>query len=226
MSFRIDGYSRVRCALELSDKILVDLNDVSGDPARFPRGAKVRFEFGLFFNGELADASQIVQPRLRIFDTSDPDSTLAIDSNSGTVTVKGDLTQAQWDSGDPSMAHITCSFTSALTAEGVFTTPPADDPTDHWFLLTFGTGADHIASGKLKSFDAGYNPAGGTPPASGTAATIEAIDALINAKLAGVVRFKGNPIGQTIELSSAGGAWKIKLGCDDNGDVYSPTQNT
>lgn len=224
MSFRIDGYSRVRCKIELSDKRLLNLNDVNGDPARFPRGAKVRFEFGLFFNDEIADASLLSLPRLRIFDTSDPDSTLAIDSNSGTVVVNGGLTQAQWDTGDPDKAHITCSFTSSLTSEGVFTTPPADGDVDHWFLLTFGSGADHLASGLLKSFDAGYNPAGGTPPASGTSATLEAIDALINAKLSDVVRFKGNPAGATIELTSPGAAFRVKVGCTDDGDLNTPTQ--
>ena len=94
MSYRFDGYARVRVALELSDKRLLSLADVAGDPARFPRGAKVRFEFLFLYNGEIVDASALDTPRLRILSTEDPDSALAIDSNSGTVLVKGDVTLA------------------------------------------------------------------------------------------------------------------------------------
>ena len=222
MSYRIDGYARVRQAIELSDKLLPALADVNGDPARFPRGAKVRFEFGLFYNDTLADASQIILPRLRIFDTSDPDSVLALDSNSGTVRVKGSLTSAQWLAGDPADAHIVVEFSASQTAEGVFTTAPADGDVEHWFLLTYGAGGDFLAAGKVKSFDAGYT-ASGTPPAGGTTATVEAIQALIDAQLAGVVRFKGNAAGHEIELTSANGKL-VRYGVDDNGNPSFATQ--
>lgn len=224
MSYRIDGYARVRQAIELSDKTLPALTDVNGDPARFPRGAKVRFEFGLFYDDTIADASEITLPRLRIFDTSDPDSALALDSNSGTVRVKGDLTDTQWQSGDPAMAHIVVEFTASQTAEGVFTTAPADADTEHWFLLTYGSGGDFLACGKVRSFDAGYNPAGGTPPVSGTTATVEAIDALINAKLAGFVKYRGNPAGATIELTAPSTGLTGKVGLDDEGNWLTPNQ--
>lgn len=225
MPYRVDGFARVRQALELSDKLLLSLTDVNGDPARFPRGAKVRFEFGLFYNNELVDASQILLPRLRILDTNDPDSALAIDSNSGTVRVKGDLTQAQWDSGDPAMAHVVCEFTASQTSEGVFTTTPADGDVDHWFILTFGVGADFLASGKVKSFDAGYTAAG-SPPPGGSAATLEAIEALLNARLLGFVKYKGNPAGSTIELQSPSTQLLGKIGLDDEGNWLTPNQVT
>lgn len=224
MSFRFDGYTRIRAALELTDKLLLNLTDVNGDAARFPRGAKLRCEFGLFYNGEIVDASQITAARLRVFDTSDPDSTLALDSNSATVRINGGISLDDWNSDDPAKAHIVVEFSASQTAESVFTTPPADGDVDHWFLLTAGAGADFLAAGTLKSFDGGYNPAGGTPPATGTAATVEALEALLNARLADVVRFRGNPRGATIELESGLGAYKLKVGCDDEGNVYTPNQ--
>ncbi len=225
MSYRIDGFARVRQAIELSDKELPSLTDVNGDPCRFPRGAKVRFEFAFFYDDVLADASQIVLPRLRIFDTSDPDSVLALDSNSATVRVLGTLTDAQWQSGDPAMAHVVVEFPASQTAEGVFTTPPADGDTEHWFLLTWGTGGDFLACGKVKSFDAGYSAAAGTPPVAGSGATIEAIESLLNATLDGFVKFRGNPAAREIELTSAGGKI-VKIGADDNGNLSTGTQPT
>ncbi len=223
MSYRIDGFARVRQAIELSDKLLPNLTDVNGDPARFPRGSKVRFEFGLFYDEVLADASAIILPRLRILDTSDPDSVLALDSNDGTVRVKGDLSSAAWLGGDPADAHIVIEFDASLTAEGVFTTAPADSETEHWFLLTYGAGGDFLAAGKVKSFDAGYT-ASGTPPIGGTTATVEAIQALIDAHLAGVVRFKGNPAGAEIELTSPTTGRLVRYGVDDNGNPSFATQ--
>lgn len=221
MPYRVDGFSRVRCKLELSDKVIPNLGEVSGDPARFPRGGKVRFEFGLFFNDQLVDASQIILPRLRILADGDPDSAIAMDSNSGTVRVRGDLTAEQWASDDPDMAHIVCEFTASQTAEGVFGTP-ADGDVDHWFLLTWGAGGDFLCSGKVKSFDAGFTAAG-TPPAGGSAATIEDIEALLTAMLADVVRFRGNPAGRDIQLTSANGKL-FNIGVDDAGNPSFGTQ--
>lgn len=226
MPFRFDGFTRIRAKLELTDKLLRNLVDVNDDAARFPRGAKLRFEFGLFYNNIIIDASQIVLPRLRVLDTSDPDSALALDSNLATVRVNGSVTQEQWDSDDPAMAHIVAEFTASQTAEGVFTTPPVDGDTDHWFILTAGAGADFIASGTVKSFDGGYNPAGGTPPAGGSAATIESIEALLNARLANFVRYVGNPAGATIELTAPSSGKTGKLGLDDEGNLIAPNQVT
>jgi hypothetical protein len=224
MSYRFDGFARVRVALELSDKRLASLSDFGGDPARFPRGAKVRFEFLFLYNGEIVDTSLLSLPRLRILSTEDPDSALAIDSNNGTVYTKGDVTLAQWQTGDPAMCHFSVEFTSTYTQEGVFTGTLADEDSNHWFLISAGAGADFVAAGLIKSFDAGYNPAAGTPPATGTGATIESIEALITARLAGVVRFSGNPAGAVIELTSPSAAYKVKVGSDDEGNLYTPTQ--
>lgn len=224
MSFRYDGYTRIRAELELSDKHLPNLSDVNGDAARFPRGAKLRFEFGLFYNGVLIDASQIVAPRLRVLTDGDPDSALGMDSNGAVVRTKGDLTAEQWASADPAMAHIVIEFTAPQTAESVFGGGLADANTEHWFLLTDGVGADFIVSGILKSYDGGYNPAGGTPPATGPGADMAAIEALINAKLANVVKFQGNPAGATIELTSPTTGKKGKVGLDDEGNWIGPNQ--
>lgn len=224
MSYRFDGYARVRVALELSDKRLLSLADVAGDPARFPRGAKVRFEFLLLYNNEIVDASALDTPRLRILSSEDPDSALAIDSNNGTVRVKGDVTLAQWQTGDPAMCHFSVELSSTYTAEGVFTGTLADTETPHWFLISAGAGGDFVACGLINSFDAGYNPAAGTPPATESGASIASIEALINSRLANVVRFSGNPAGATIELVSPSAGFKVKLGTDDEGNLYTPTQ--
>lgn len=224
MSFRFDGYTRIRAKLDLSDKFLTSITDVNGDAAVFPRGAKLRFELGLFYADEIVDASQIALPRLRVLSTNDPDSALGMDSNSATVRVKGDLTLEQWLGNDPANAHIVIEFPAAQTAEGVFTGTLADGDSEHWFLLTDGLGADFIAAGIIKSRDGGYNPAAGTPPATGAGADIASIEALINAKLANVVHFTGNPAGATIELLSPNGLYKVKKGADNNGDELTETQ--
>lgn len=226
MSYRFDGYARVRVALELSDKRLLSLADVAGDPARFPRGAKVRFEFLLLYNNEIVDASALDTPRLRILSTEDPDSALAIDSNSGTVRVKGDVTLAQWQTGDPAMCHFSVELSSTYTAEGVFTGTLADTETPHWFLISAGAGGDFVACGLINSFDAGYNPASGTPPTVGSGASLADIEALLNLRFANVVKFSGNPAGKRIELTSDSGSFVWKLGVDNNGDPYTPTQVT
>lgn len=230
MSYRFDGFARVRCELELSDKVLTNINDVNGDPARFPRGAKTRFEFALFFSSQnstgLVDASQIDSPRLRIFASDDPDGSVAIDSitTGATVRLKGDLTATQWASGDPAMAHLVFEFPASQTAEGVFGGTLDDGDEEHWFLITNGSGGDFIACGKIRSFDAGYNPAGGTPPAAGNSATIEAIDALLNARLASFVKYRGNPPGATIELTAPSSGKTGKIGLDDDGNLITPNQ--
>lgn len=227
MSYRYDGYARLRAKLELSDKRLVSLTDFAGDPARFPRGAKVRFEFLFTFNGEVVDMSALDAPRLRILSDSDPDSALAIDSNNAAlITTKGDVTEAQWETGDPAMCHCSFAFSSVYTAEGVFTGTLADGEVDHWFLISAGAGADFIACGLIKSFDAGYNPAAGTPPVTGTGATLADIETILNGRLANFVKFSGNEPGKTVELLSPSGAFKVKLGTDDEGNLITPTQVT
>lgn len=226
MSYRFDGYARVRVRLDISNKLLTSISDFAGDPARFPRGAKVRFEFLFDYNGEIVDMSDLTSPRLRILSTDDPDSALAIDSNNATVVVKGDVTEEQWATGDPAMCHVSFAFSSVYTAEGVFTGTLADADVNHWFLVSAGAGADFVVSGHLKSFDAGYNPAAGTPPTNGTGASLADIEALLNSRLATYVKFRGNPLGETIELTSPSGTFKTKLGCDDNGDTFTPTQVT
>ncbi len=227
MSYRIDGFARLRQAIEMSDKLLPSLSDVNGDAARFPRGRKVRFEFGLFYDELIADASLIEQPRLIVFSTTSPASVVAIDSNNGEVRVNGGLTKAQWDTNDPAMAHIVVELPAILTADGVFTTAPSvTGDTEHFFTLIWGAGGDFIASGILKSFNPGATGVVGTPPVGGTTATIEAIDALLNARLANFVKFRGNPAGHTIELTSPSTAKTGKIGIDDEGNWITPNQVT
>jgi hypothetical protein len=101
----------------------------------------------------------------------------------------------------------------------------ADADENHWFRLTHGSGDALLFAGTVKSFDAGYT-ASGTPPLSGTAASIEQVRSYIDAALAQYVRFVGNPAGATIETTSAVGGLKTKVGTDSNGDFGVITQTT
>lgn len=226
MSYRYDGYTRIRAALELSDKALLNISDVNSDAAKFPRGGKVRFEFGLFWNDEIIDASAIDAARLRILSTEDPDSALAIDSitSGAVVTLNTGLVQADWDTGEPAKAHLVFEFPASQTAEGVFAGELADGATKHWFVLTAGASNDFLVAGIIESFDAGLAVAG-TPPVSGTTATVEAIEALLQQKLANFVKFAGNPPGARVELTSEGGQI-VKLGADDEGNFITRTTPT
>lgn len=227
MSYRYDGYTRIRAALELSDKALLNISDVNQDPARFPRGGKLRFEFGLFWNDEIIDASFIDAARLRILSSEDPDSAIAMDSitSGAVVTLNTGITQDDWDTGEPAKAHLVFTFPASQTAEGVFTGTLADSGSKHWFVITAGSSNDFLISGIVESFDAGLAVAG-SPPASGTTATVEAVEALLNQKLANFVKFKGNTAGATIELTSPTTGKILKLGVDDEGNPITPNQVT
>lgn len=226
MSFRLDGFTRIRSKIELSRK-RVDLSDViSGDPGRFPRGARLRFEFGLFYKDIIADPSNISASRLRLLSSSDPDSALGMDKTISSSAMNPGITQADWDTGEASKAHLIFEFTAVECAEGVFAGTLLDTDTQHWFLLTYGVGDDFLMSGTVLSFDGGYNPAAGTPPATSPGATVDQIQAIFSATLADVVRFKGNPAGATIELLAPTSGKKGKWGMDDDGNFFEDTQTT
>jgi len=225
MAFRIDGFSRVRAALDLSGKTGPLTDALNDGPLRFARGARTRFEFLLKHGETIADPSLISVARLRVLSTSDPDSVVALDKTISVTSINAGVTQDQWDAGEPDMAHLRFEFTSSETAEGVFTATLADSDADSWFLLTYGSGDDFLYAGLVKHFDAGYTSAG-TPPASGTAATIEQVRSTVEAMLANVVRFEGNPAGAKIALTSAVGGLKVRLGCDDAGNFSTGTQPT
>lgn len=227
MSYRYDGFTRIRAALELSDKALLNISDVNNDPAKFPRGGKVRFEFGLFWNDEIIDASAIDAARLRILSNEDPDSTLAIDSitSGAVVTLNTGITQADWDTGEPAKAHLVFEFPASQTAEGVFAGTLADAATKHWFVLTAGASNDFLVAGIIESFDAGL-AVSGAAPGVGTTATVEAIEALLRQQLANFVKFKGNPPGATVELTAPTTGKIGKIGLDDEGNLITPNQVT
>lgn len=227
MSYRYDGYTRIRAALELSDKALLTISDVNNDAAKFPRGGKVRFEFGLFWNDEIIDASAIDAARLRILSTEDPDSAIAIDSitSGAVVTLNTGITQDDWDTGEPAKAHLVFEFPASQTAEGVFTGTLTDAATKHWFLLTAGASNDFLVSGIIESFDAGL-AASGAAPGVGTTATVEAVEALLAQRLANFVKFRGNTPGATIELTSPTTGKIAKIGVDDEGNLITPDQVT
>jgi hypothetical protein len=226
MSARIDSFSRVRAILDLQQKTGQITDALTGAAAIFPRGAAVRFEFLLMHGSELADASTIAAARLRVLSDHDPDSALGIEKTISSTSMNPGTTLAQWEAGDPSHAHLIFELTSSETAEGVFTGTITDESHKHFFQVTHGAGFSLLYAGLVNSFDAGYNPAAGTPAVTGSGATLEQIRALLEATLVNVVKFKGNPNGATIELSSPNGTYKVKLGTDDNGDVYTPTQTT
>ncbi len=226
MTMRIDGFSRVRAVLDLSDKRGALTDVLSGGPARFARGARVRFELLLKQGDDLADPSLIDAARLRILSSSSPDSALGIDATIGPSAMNRGVTEEDWDTGEPDKCHLRFELTASQTAEGVFAgSPLANDDFDHWLLLTYGAADDFLFAGTVKSFDAGTGAAG-VPPSSPTAASLDQVRAYIDAALANYVRFSGNPAGALVEFTSAVGAKKVKIGADDSGDLYVGTQTT
>ncbi len=224
MSFRLDGFSRIRAELPFAAKVGV-LNDViSGQAAVFGRGNKLRFEFLVTYKDEPADCTQLTNARLRILSSDDPDSALAMSKTIGPANIHGDITLEQWQAGESQHAHLIFEFDATETAEGLFTATLADTATDHWFIIDFDTGSSLVYAGTVKSQDVGNNPAAGTPPTNGTGATLEQIRAEFAAALTNVVRFNGNPAGATIELVAPTTGLKIKLGADDEGNLLTPTQ--
>jgi hypothetical protein len=187
----------------------------------------LRFEFLLVHgpSAELADPSLIAAARLRVLSSEDPDSAIGIDKTIGPSYINAGVTAAQWASGEPEMCHLRFELTSSETAEGVFAGTLADADADHWFLLTHGSGDAFLFASKVKSFDAGYT-ASGTPPLSGTAASIEQVRAYLDAALAQYVKFVGNPPGRKLELTSGVGGKVVQLGADDEGNFSTGTQPT
>ncbi len=225
MPYRIDNYSRIRAELDISKKTGRAITDkLSGDPGRFGRGSNLRLEFLLKHGGVIADPSNVAAVRLRVLSTEDPDSTLAIDKTIGPTEMNPGITQDEWDTGDPSKAHLIFQLTSSETAEGVFTGALADSDVEHWFLLTYNADASLLFAGTVKSFDAATGAAG-TPPLSGTAASVEAVAAMINAMAGGFVKYVGNPPGRTLELTGSNGH-KTQWGTDSEGNPIIGTQVT
>lgn len=225
MAFRIDGFSRVRVALDISEKTGILSDQLSGTAARFARGSRVRFEFALFHGADLADPSEIAAARLRVLSSNDPDSAIGIDKTIDPTAINAGITLAQWDAGEAEHCHLAFELTSSETAEGVFNGTLADADVKHWFLLTYGAGDDFLFAGEVESFDAGYT-ASGTPPLSGTAASIEQVRQIVEALTANVVRFDGNPAGARVSLTSPSGQKYARLGCDDAGNFDTGTQPT
>lgn len=225
MPYRIDDYSRIRMEVDIVAKTGPVVEVLNGGQCIFGRGSKLRFEFLLKAGEEIADPSLISVAHLRVLSSEDPDSAIAIDKTIGPSAMNAGVTQAQWDAGDPAMAHFRFELSSSETAEGVFAGTMADAGQKHWFLLTHGAGDDLLFAGVIQSFDFGSNAAG-TPPLSGTAATLEQVSAVINAALQNVVKFTGNAAGKTIELTSPTTNLKVQLGADDAGNFSTGTQPT
>lgn len=198
---------------------------LNGGQCIFGRGSALRFEFLLRAGAEIADPSLISVAHLRVLSNSDPDSAIAIDKTIGLSAMNAGVTEAQWDTGEPAMSHLRFELTSSETAEGVFTGTMADAGQEHWFLLTHGAGDVLLFSGIVRSFDFGATAAG-TPPLSGTAATLEQVSAVINAALQNVVKFTGNPAGATVRLQSPTTGLFVQLGADDQGNFSTGTQPT
>lgn len=225
MALRIDSCSRIRTVLDLAAKTGPLTDFFSGAAIRFARGSQLRFEFLLKFGNGLADPSLIAAARLRVLSSSDPDSAVGIDKTIGPSYINAGTTEAQWETGEPDMCHLRFELTSSETAEGVFTGTLADPDSEHWFLLTHGSGDAFLYSDIVRSFDAGYT-ASGTPPLSGTAASLEQVRAYLDAALAQYVKFVGNPAGRKIELTSPVGGKIVQLGADDEGNFSTGTQPT
>lgn len=225
MSTRIDGYQRIRAVLDVQEKRGTLTDILTGAPARFARGARLRFEFLLKHGSELADPSLISASRLRVLSSSDPDSALAMDKTIGPSFMNPGITEADWDTNEADKCHLRFEFVAAETAEGVFSGTLSDDDTPHWLLLTHGAGEDLLFAGLVNSFDAAIGTAG-TPPTTGTAATLDQIRALLEATLQNYVKFTGNPAGATIELTSGATRKVAKIGADDEGNIYTGTQPT
>lgn len=225
MSQRIDGYSRIRTEIDISEKTGTLSDALSGGACRFARGTRVRFEFLLMQGNALADPSQIAAARLRLLSNEDPDSALGMDKTIGPSLINAGVTLVEWKTGEPDKCHLRFEFSSSETAEGVFAGTLADADDDHWFLLTHGAGDDFLFAGLVKSFDAAMATAG-VPPSSPTAASIEQVRAYVDAALAQYVKFVGNPPGATAEFTSGVAQKKVKIGADDNGELYVGTQTT
>ena len=226
MSFRLDGYSRIRAELPFAAKTGIMTDVISAAPALFGRGNKLRFEFLVTYQDQPADCTQLTNARLRILSSDDPDSALAMTKTIGPENIHGDITLEQWQAGESQHAHLIFEFDAADTAEGVFTGTLIDGATPHWFIIDFDAGASLIYCGILQSIDAGNNPAAGTPPTNGTGATLEEIQALLAAQLLNVVRFEGNPAGRKVAFLSPTNGKTVRIGADDNGDFYVATENT
>lgn len=220
MSFRIDE-SRVRIEIDTAAKTGIAADVISGDAARFARGARLRIELGLFYKDQLADASTVTTARLRIFSVNDPDGAVAMDKTIGVTFMNPGLTQDDWDTGESAKSHFRFEFSAAETAESAFG-GTLEDTSDHWFLLTQGANDDFLFAGTISSFDAGFSPSGVLPPGSGTAATLEQVAALLQATLQGYLKID-NDAGVTAGFVSPAGR-KIRIGAADDGTILTETQ--
>lgn len=225
MSQRIDGFSRIRTELDISEKY-GPMGDVfTGAAARFGRGARLRFEILLRQGSEIADPSLIDAARLRVLATSYPDSAIAINKAIGPAYINAGVTEEEWDTNEPDKCHLRFELTASETGEGVFGGGLADADVPHWFLLTYGAGEDLLFFGTVNSIDAGYTSSG-TPPLAGTAASLDDVRAYIDAALTNFVRFSGNPAGAKIEFQAETSGKKVKIGADDNGEFDVKTKTT
>jgi hypothetical protein len=221
MSFRIDE-SRVRIEFDTAAKTGIALDVISGDAARFARGARLRVECGLFYKDALADASLLTSARLRIFAAGDPDAALAMDKTIGVTAMNLGLTQDQWDSGESAKSHLIFEFSAAETSESAFG-GVLDDTSDHWLLLTQGVQNDFLWAGKISSFDAGFNAAGGTPPVVGSGASLDQIAALLQTTLQGYLKIVNGP-GINVTFQSPTTGKLVTLGANDDGTELIATQ--
>jgi hypothetical protein len=221
MSFRIDE-SRVRIAFDTAAKTGIAADVISGDAARFARGARLRIECGLFYKEGLADPSLITSAHLRIFASGSPDAALAMDRIIGATKMNPGINQAQWDAGESANAHFLFEFSAAETSESAFGGGLANETT-HWLLLTQGPNEDFLWAGMITSFDAGYNPAGGTPPVTGAGATLDQVAALLQATLQGYLKII-NDAGITVTFTSPSTGKLVKIGANDDGTVLTETQ--
>jgi hypothetical protein len=233
---RID-IPRIRCKVDLGKKTGTLTDVISGEPFYFPRGSDLRLEFGLFFGDEIADISQITTARLRIRRNQSPDSEtslIAVDKTIGLTSMNTGLTAAAWDEGDQNAAHFIFEFEAAELAESVFGDDPdpeasgsdsglADEQQGHWLMLTNGATDRHLWAGVVRSFDAGYGTTGNAPPADPANISKAEVDALLSAFAQQFVKYVGNPRGSTVELTSPSGAYKFKVGCDDEGNPSLPS---
>ncbi len=227
MATRVD-IPRIRCKIDLSEKTGTLVDTISGGNFNYPRGSDQRWEFGLFFGEELADTSLLTTARLRLRTTGDPDApSLAVDKSIGVTSMNSGITLAQWNAGEPSHAHLAFEFTAAELAESVYGTPePSDSGQQHWLLLTHGATDRHLFGGVVTSFDAGHDASGNAPPSSPTNISKEEVQALFAALAAQFVKYRGNPAGATIELTSGSTGKLIKIGADDEGNIVNLTQPT
>lgn len=217
---------RVRVAVDLALKkgpgAIVDV--ISGESARFARGAAVQIEVGLLYNGKIIDISNISAVTCEIKQINDPDATLAMTKTIGSTSMNPALTDADWATGEADKAHFAFTWLSTETVDSVFGTPAKSQ--DAWLVLwgfTNDAGADKdvFGVGTVNTFDAGVSGSVVAPPASQNGITLDQLSAYLQDYLK-----KINDPGVTCTFVSPTTQKRVKLGADDNGDFLSETQVT